>query len=172
MFGERVLRRMIQFLIADIGNKNFQKQNCCRTLERSYKEALRQKKVEYNRLLKKRAEESQIVERLHSEIGLAMIGKSRLSLEDINQSLVIHRDVMAQLERLIPETLMAVNAEQDTLKNLDFRYEQFLGFAEEFDSATRERQKMIICDLLERIDIGKGYRVRVTISKTYRELIA
>ena len=142
------------------------------TLERSYKEALRQKKMEYNRLLKKRAEESQIVERLHSEIGLAMIGKSRLSLEDINQSLVIHRDVMAQLERLISETLMDVNAEQDTLKNLDFRYEQFLGFAQEFDSATRERQKMIICDLLERIDIGKGYRVQVTISKTYRELIA
>ena len=86
-------------------------------------------------------------------------------MENINQSLVIHREVIAQLERLIPETLKVVNAEQDTLKNLDVRYEQFLGFAEEFDSATRERKKMIICDLFERIEIGRGYEVHVTVNR-------
>ncbi len=141
-------------------------------LERSYKEALRQKRADYNRLLKEHEELGLIIQRLHNEIGLAMIGKSRLSLEDINQSLVVHREKIAQLERLIPETLKAVNAEQDTLKNLDARYEQFLGFAEEFDSATRERKKMIICDLLERIEIGKLYRINVLIKKPYLDLIS
>ena len=48
-------------------------------------------------------------------------------------------------------------------------YERFRSWAEEFDKATLEQQKMIACHLFRRIEVGRGYRIRVELNMTYRQ---
>lgn len=48
-------------------------------------------------------------------------------------------------------------------------YDQFKSWAEEFDMATLEQQKMIACHLFRRIEVGRGYQISVELNMTYRQ---
>ncbi len=46
-------------------------------------------------------------------------------------------------------------------------YERFSGWAEEFMLASTERKKMIISQLVSRIEIGKGYNIHIELNAEY-----
>ena len=110
-------------------------------------------------------EEQFILKKLLEEMGRAMIGKSRLTTDMIARSTTNQKEKLARLEKLILNALKAVNAEQTTLKNFDAYYARFVGWAAEFDEASHERKKIIICELLERIEVQREYTVNVFISE-------
>lgn len=60
-------------------------------LERSYKEALKQRRTRYNQLMKEHEKENRILANLIEQIGLATIGESVYSIENLNQAITIHR---------------------------------------------------------------------------------
>ena len=109
-------------------------------LEAKFQEVVKQKRAKYNALLQEHEKERHILTKLIEEIGRAMIGESRLSLDVINQSVSNQKEKIAQLEKLIPRALKEVNDNQGILKNLDTYYERFLGWAEEFDEASHKRK--------------------------------
>lgn len=43
---------------------------------------------------------------------------------------------------------------------LDYYYNQFLGWANEFANASLEQHKMIACGLIKKIKVSKGSRAR------------
>lgn len=57
------------------------------------------------------------------------------------------------------------------LKEMDQYYEEFLGWAEEFELATMQRKRMILSELLERVEVGKGYKVTLKINLSYSQLL-
>lgn len=59
--------------------------------------------------------------------------------------------------------------ERQGIERITPAYERFKSWAEEFDTATLEQQKMIACHLFKRIEIGKGYQIRVELNMTYRQ---
>lgn len=87
-------------------------------------------------------------------------------------SLTRQKEKIADLEQKIPEVLKELNDTKDTLKNLDAYYERFEGWAREFDSKPHEQRKMIICDLLKRIEIGRGYGGKIFVNEDYQRFIA
>ena len=48
-------------------------------------------------------------------------------------------------------------------------YEQFKGWAEEFRLASIEQKKMIISQVTSRIELGKGYKIRITLNMEYEQ---
>ena len=46
-------------------------------------------------------------------------------------------------------------------------YERFSGWAEEFRLASTERKKMIISQLVSRIEISKGYKINIALDLEY-----
>ena len=48
-------------------------------------------------------------------------------------------------------------------------YEQFKGWAEEFDIVPTEQKKMIISQLISRIEIGKGYKISIKLNMDYKQ---
>ena len=48
-------------------------------------------------------------------------------------------------------------------------YRQFKTWAEEFDSASLEQKKMIACNLFNRIEVGRDYKIKVELNMTYRQ---
>ncbi len=43
------------------------------------------------------------------------------------------------------------------------------GWAEEFDTADLEQKKMIACQLLHRIELGKDYNITIHMNVTYKQ---
>lgn len=43
------------------------------------------------------------------------------------------------------------------MKKLDYYYDQFNSWAEEYETATMEQKKMIVCQLIKEINVSKGY---------------
>ena len=54
---------------------------------------------------------------------------------------------------------------------LDTYYDQFKGWAESFDAATNEEKKMIICKLISRIEVGRGYKVNIILNMDYGQFV-
>ena len=48
-------------------------------------------------------------------------------------------------------------------------YDMFKGWAEEFRMATIEQKKMIISQVISRIEIGKGYKINITLNMEYEQ---
>ena len=48
-------------------------------------------------------------------------------------------------------------------------YKQFKSWAEEFDSASMEQKKMIACQLLKRVEVGRDYKISVELNMTYSQ---
>ena len=46
-------------------------------------------------------------------------------------------------------------------------YQRFLGWANEFDTASNEQKKMIICGLCDRIEVSRDYEVRIVVDMDY-----
>ena len=101
-----------------------------------------------------------------------------LSLESIYSS----EDLSIALDKLKSriaedgETLEKLKAEDDQKKlfadSIMPAYRQFRSWAEEFEDASLETKKMIACQLFSRVEVGKGYRIKVTMNMTYRQFVS
>ena len=101
----------------------------------------------------------------------AMIGASTLSLETLNAAIKAEKEKLVRLEKQIPEALKAVNDEKAMLESLDAYYENFIGWADEFDKASRERKKMIICNLIQKIMIDRDYHLDIVLNMDYEQFL-
>ena len=115
--------------------------------------------------------DSKQLEKLRNEIGKALTGDSIYSEEDLATALQTLRERMEESESRLAE-LKAEESEKKTLTDSIIpAYRQFKGWAEEFDSASLETKKMIAGKLFSRVEIGKGYQIRITLNMTYRQFL-
>lgn len=140
-------------------------------LQRRYEDVVKQKKAYYAELQKAYQKEQKKMEKLVEEVGKALIGESDFSVEVLNESIRLSKAAIAEYERKIPETLKELNNQHETLKNLDRYYDEFRGWAETFDIATHEEKKMILCRLIQRINIGRDYHVEIVLNADYGRYI-
>lgn len=141
------------------------------TLKEKYEETVREKKKQYNLLLKEYEREQLIMQKLVESVGQAMIGMSTLSLETLNAAINAEKEKLVRLEKQIPEALKSVNDEKQMLESLDIYYENFIGWADEFDKASRERKKMIICNLIKKIMIARDYHLDIVLNMDYQQFL-
>ncbi|MBR2449326.1 MAG: hypothetical protein IKB30_04300, partial [Clostridia bacterium] len=136
-----------------------------------YNKMVEQKKIEYNKVVKSYEKQQEIVKKLLEEVGKVLIGESTFDINTINESLKMQKERLADLEQKIPITLQELNNEKETLDNIDYLYDEFISWSEEFNLATKERKKMIICKLFKSIKIGKGYNVEITLNLDYEQFL-
>ena len=54
------------------------------------------------------------------------------------------------------------------LSKIDY-YDKFKSWADEFDNATKEQQKMIICQLINSIKVKRGYKLELEFNVSYEQ---
>lgn len=142
------------------------------TLKIKYEEAVKERKEEYNRLLREYEREQQILQKLVESVGEVIIGaSSSFTIETLNAAINTAKEKIARFERLIPEALKSINNEKENLQSLDSYYDNFKGWAGEFDCASHERKKMIICNLVKSISIGKEYKLDIVLNMDYQQFL-
>ncbi len=89
--------------------------------------------------------------------------------EDLTQAIqTVKRKIEeseTQLEKLKEEEMQ----KKQGVEMVTPAYKQFKSWAEEFDSATMEQKKMIACQLLKRVEVGRDYKISVELNMTYSQ---
>lgn len=108
---------------------------------------------------------------LTAEIANSLIGESDYTPELLTMAIEDTKHKIADNVKLISEKENQLNHEEDELKKIDYYYEQFISWANEFDDSTPERKKMIICTLFKEITVGKGYEINCLMDSSYKQFL-
>jgi hypothetical protein len=58
------------------------------------------------------------------------------------------------------------------MKKLDHYYDQFDSWADEFEDATPEARKMIVCNLIREVKVSRGYELDVVMDMNYKQFLS
>lgn len=108
-------------------------------------------------------------EKLEQEILKAIMGESGFTYEQLSTLL---KNVQAEINVTVQkiETLDSEVAEKKaSIDNIRPQYESFRTWAEEYDKCTVEQKKMIISQLVDRIEVCKGYKINIVFNMTYKQ---
>ena len=143
--------------------------------DRSIEQRIRQQDAELNR--KKQAAEKKIQsaqhkqQRYEEEIVRCLDGQSAFS-ESTLARLIQQAEAEVQQAKNEYTVLLKDNSSRTTVQQIRKYYDEFLGWANEFDLASIPRKRTILAQLLERVEVGKGYRVRIVAKGSYRQFLA
>ncbi len=140
-----------------------------RALELKYEKQINEKQAEIKRLKKQEADLDEQIESLSSEIGKALLGRSLFPADLLQKSIEKTQKDLENTRTALAICREEVENVSDTKSKLGFYYEQFLGWANEFDEAPIEHKKMIISQLFSSIKISRGYQIEATLNTTYKQ---
>lgn len=144
----------------------------------------RDKTVE-NRMKRNRIEEREKRNILEKNIQAAQHNLESYENEIINVLNGVGRFSEAVLSRMISKTeqeiddlkleyaRLVTSAEEKApqLKKIEQYYNAFLGWANEFETATLQRKRMILSELIDRVEIGSNYKVTIKFNLSYSQLL-
>ena len=142
--------------------------------DRSIEQRIRQQDAELNR--KKQAAEKKIQaarhkqQRYEEEIVRCLDGQSAFA-EATLARLIQQAEAEVQQAKNEYAELLKNDSSSTTVQQIRKYYDEFLGWANEFDLASIPRKRTILAQLLEKVEVGKGYRVRIVVRGSYQQFL-
>mgnify|MGYP002801679650 FL=1 len=142
--------------------------------DRSIEQRIRQQDAEWNR--KKQAAEKKIQaarhkqQRYEEEIVRCLDGQSAFA-EATLARLIQQAEAEVQQAKNEYAELLKNDSSRTTVQQIRKYYDEFLGWANEFDLASIPRKRTILAQLLEKVEVGKGYRVRIVVRGSYQQFL-
>ena len=140
-------------------------------IKTQYENIVKEKKSVYLSLKQKMEKEQAVLSKLVGEVGRALIGESLFTVDVLNASISAAKEKLSEYEKQIPQAYKEYTDKNEILEHLDGYYDTFKSWADEFATASHERKKMIICKLIDRIEIGKGYDITVKMNINYEQFL-
>lgn len=107
--------------------------------------------------------------KLSEEIAGSLTGDSAFTPEQLITAMKSIEEKTANAELAIEAINNEMNGKKAAMENLRPQFERFRTWAVEFDDCTVEQKKMIISQLINRIEIGKGYKITVHLNMDYKQ---
>ena len=140
-----------------------------KALEIRYKKELSEKRrvkkelTEQKKLLQKRLSDLSI------EVGKYLSGENMFPADILSMSINATKEEMSETDRQLQDCDEDLEQNYDMLAKLDYYYQQFITWADEFESASLEQRKMIICQLIQSINVGRGYEISIEFNSSYSQ---
>ena len=131
----------------------------------SLKEAKHEQKVQKLALEKLNGQ----LEKLQLEIGKALMGESAFSAEDLSNSIKTVKAKIAEAGQKLEEAERQANTSRSDAESIVPMFNRFISWAEEFDKCSIEGKRAIMCELIDRVNIYRGYRIEVVFNSTYEQ---
>lgn len=140
-------------------------------IEKRYRTQIGQIRQEVKKLERETESLKRKLGELSAEIANSLLGESKFTPDILSMAIEDTKSKIANNVKLISEKEKQLDHKEDEMKKIDFYYEEFIGWANEFDSSTPERKKMIICTLFKEITVGKGYEINCLMDSSYEQFI-
>ena len=141
-------------------------------IEKRFQAHISELKLELKRLEKESENLKRKLRELTAEIANALLGESKFTEEALALAIGTVKDKLEENTKLIEDNKKLLQDNEAEMSKLDYYYEQFVSWADEFDNATPERKRMIICTLFREITIAKGYKIEILMDGSYEQFIS
>lgn len=140
-------------------------------IEKKYRTQISQIKAEIKRLNKETETLKRKLGELTEEIANSLLGDSKFTPDVLSMAIETTKSKIADNVQRIAEKQNQLNDKETDMSKIDYYYEEFVSWADEFDNAPAERQRMIICKLFKEILVGKGYSVQILMDSSYEQFL-
>ncbi len=138
-------------------------------LQKKYNKEIASCKAKQTKLNMELRKYTNQLDKLNEEIANSLTGDSVYSPEQLSSAInaMNHKveDARLQLESVQNE----MSNKKASMEKVKPCYERFSGWANEFLLASTERKKMIISQLVSRIEISKGYKINLELNMDYEQ---
>ena len=107
--------------------------------------------------------------KLQDEIGATLTGDSVYTPEQLSTAIKTVEIRIVNIKDEIERLQNEVNCKKASLEQIRPMFEQFVRWAQEFDTCTIEQKKMIISRLVTRIELHKDYELSVELNEEYQK---
>lgn len=111
------------------------------------------------------------LERFEGEILKCLDGTSNFTEDMIAKQIRRYQQELDDAKAEYAELQNARLNEAAEIRKLRTYYDDFRGWAEEFDAAPLEMKRMILSHLIDRVEVGRKYQVTIKLNMEYQQLL-
>lgn len=142
-----------------------------KVLEQKIRQEYQSKKKEKAALERKLQDCEKALERYEGEVLRCLEGRSSFSQEMLARLIAKAEVDLTQARQEYAKALQQAEDERELARQVRDCYQQFCGWAEEFELAPLARKRVILSQLLDKVELGKGYEVTLHLKLTYRQFL-
>ncbi len=141
-------------------------------LEKRYEHEIAEMKAQKRETEQENKRCKERLAQLSGEIAKSLSGDSAFSPDMLAMAIDSTKAELQATEDKLTQLNYTLNNSQGAMKKLDFYYDQFRGWAEEFEDVGLEQRKMIICQLVREINVSKGYELDIVLDMNYEQFLS
>ena len=111
------------------------------------------------------------LERFEGEILKCLDGTSNFTEDMIAKQIRRYQQELDDAKAEYAELQNARLNEAAEIRKLRTYYDEFRGWAEEFETAPLEIKRMILSQLIERVEVGRKYQVTIKLNMEYQQFL-
>lgn len=138
-------------------------------LKREYNKEMQKNKAKQTKLSTELKKYKAQYDKLNEEIANTLIGESFYSPEQLSTAMTTVQQKINAIELQLEKLKNEQELRRASMEQVKPMYEQFKGWAEEYALASTEQKKMIISQIVSRIELGKGYRIKIRLNVDYEQ---
>ncbi|MBS6291652.1 MAG: recombinase family protein [Oscillibacter sp.] len=108
---------------------------------------------------------------LNAEIVNALTGNSAFTPDMLKEAIARTEEKCAALEQDYELAKRALDDSEAYLEKLSTRYDRFVEWSDIYDTATIETKKMIVSQIIERVDVFRDYRLKIKFTISVEQFI-
>lgn len=140
-------------------------------LEQQIRQEYQDKRKQKATLEKKLQDCEHALERYEAEVLRCLDGESGFSQEMLARLIAKAEAELRVARQEYAKVLQEAEDDRELAQKIKECYRQFCGWAEEFELAPLALKRMILSELLEKVEVGKGYQVTVHVKLTYKQFL-
>ena len=109
------------------------------------------------------------LERYESEVLKCLEGKSSFSQDMLSRLIAKAEGELRSTRQEYAAISAQIEDEKEIAHRIKSCYNQFCGWAEEFEMASLPRKRIILSQLIDKVEVGKGYEVTVRLKLSYEQ---
>ena len=106
---------------------------------------------------------------LKMEIGKSLVGESTFTADQLSEAINVTQKKINEQNSEKEKLKLELKNKKDAMGKLDYYYNQFLTWADEFKNSTLEQKKMIVCQLIRGVKVSRGYNVNIEFDMNYNQ---
>ncbi len=143
-----------------------------KALELRYSREIDEKKKLKAELARQKFKLENRLNELAAEIGKCLSGESVFTIDVLSLSIDSTKKELKSTADKLTECDTVLSEKTKIFNKLDYYYQQFVTWADEFKNASNERKKMIICGLIDYVKVGRGYKIEIKFNISYRQFFS
>ena len=131
-------------------------------ITKRYERELAERKSHLQTLQAQRDKAEKDLLSLKAEILACIKGESALPKEILAEMITTQEEKLKEAEALYESASKELEKTTELMEEVAKQYEELISFSDLYDSASFEAKKMIVNQLIRRVDVYRGYQLNIT----------